>query len=140
MTQIPTPADERQLMRLISGANANGEPIAPRSKAGHFIRSMDQDVVRDLRGVQFEREVREAFDRATSTRLRATAADRTAVDEGDAMGMLVHVAVAEIASQLGPHRAAEALLRIGQDLRRCGMDNLRETVLNLVDEAVHDKH
>ena len=68
MTQIPTPADERRLIRLIGDANVSGEPIAPRSKDGRYIRSMDQGVVRDLRGVQFEREVREAFDRATSTR------------------------------------------------------------------------
>lgn len=135
MHKTPTPADERRLLRLIAGVNISEEPIAPCSKHGRYIRSMDQDVMRDLRGIQFEREVRDAFDRATSTRLRATAADRTAVDEGDAMGMLVHVA--ELASQLGPDQAAEALLRIGREFRRYGADNLRETVLNLVDEAVH---
>lgn len=137
MDKTPTPADERRLLRLIAGVNISEEPITPRLKDGRYIRSMDQDVMRDLRGIQFEREVRDAFDRATSTRLRATAADRTAVDEGDAMGMLMHVAVAEMGSQLGPDQAAEALLRIGRELRRYGNEDLRETILNLVDEAVH---
>jgi hypothetical protein len=88
MDKTPTPADERRLQRLIAGVNVSKEPTAPRSKDGRYICSMNQDVTRDLRGIEFEREVREAFDRAISTRLRATAAGRTAVDEGDAMGML----------------------------------------------------
>lgn len=138
MDRVPTRAEERRLQRLIARVNASGDPIAPKSEEGRYVRSMDQDVVRDLRGLQFEREVREAFDRATSSRLLATAEDRTAAYEGDAMGMLVHVAVAELVAQLGPDQAAEALLRIGKELRRYGSHNLRETILNLVDEAVHN--
>ncbi|WP_238232856.1 hypothetical protein [Methylobacterium thuringiense] len=63
--KISSSVDERQLMRLIANAHESGVPIAPLPKDGRCISAMDKDVVRDLRGRQFEREVRDAFDRAT---------------------------------------------------------------------------
>lgn len=75
---------------------------------------MNDDIVRDLRGRQFEWEVREASDRATSNRLVTT----TEGDQGDATGTLVHAAVAKLVSQLGPANVAEAVLRINKKLRR----------------------
>lgn len=134
--RIPSSAEERHLLKLIAEANASGKPITPRSKEGRYIGAMDTDVVRDLRGRQFEREVREAFSRATSPCLGA--ADRTAVDEGEAMGLLIHVAAADLVAQFGPDHAAEALLRIVKELRRYGAKNLRKTILNLISEAVYD--
>lgn len=96
--------------------------------------AMDEDIMRDLRGRQFEWEVREASDRATSNRLLTT----TEKDQGDATGTLVHAAVAKLVSRLGPANAAEAVLRIGKKLRRFRANDLHEMVLNPVEEAVHD--
>lgn len=122
--------------RAISGSASSigAFPIDPHADDGRLMGAMDEDIVRDLRGRQFEWEVREASDRATSNRLLTT----TEKDQGDATGTLVPAAVAKLVSRLGSANAAEAVLRIGKKLRRFGANDLHEMVLNPVEEAVHD--
>lgn len=139
MSKIPTKADVQHVLALIASVNASGQPLAPLSRNGRYIRTIEENCVRDLRGLQFEREVREAFDRAISTDLWTTLDDSTRVFEEDATGMLIYLAIAQLVAQLGCDRAVEALARIAGHLHGFEPSDLRETVLNCVDDAVYGK-
>ncbi|GEP03855.1 hypothetical protein [Methylobacterium oxalidis] len=138
MIFIPPLPDDQRLQRLIARVNASGNALAPRSPEERYVRSFDQDVIRDLRELQFEREVNQAFARATSTQILASRRDDTCVPEKDAMGILVHVAVTSLVERVGHDRAADALALLAKDLRCFKQGVLRDAVLNIIDEAVHN--
>ncbi|WP_238193675.1 hypothetical protein [Methylobacterium frigidaeris] len=126
----------RRVRRAVTKVYRTGKLMSKTSVIGAYVLDEDGCTTRDLRGELMEEAVRCCFEEATSQRIFRGDDDPTCVFDEDAAAMLLYVSLTHLIYVLGGEKSAKVLVKLAPCLRD-ETENLRETVLNIVDNAYH---